>query len=102
MVTWLAGPQNKASFARLEYLSLYGNSLTTVEGIGVLKDSPLKQLNLGDNLLTELPEEFRLVRVRECLTTLYTCPACLPRCFLLGVIYDAALSADDQTDERTD
>jgi len=50
------------AFKNLEYLSLYGNSLRSVDGIGVIKDSPLQRLNLGDNLLHELPEEFGEVR----------------------------------------
>ena len=55
--------QNAAAFGNLDYLSLYGNSLTTVDGIGVLKHAPLLRLNLGDNLLTDLPEDFREVCV---------------------------------------
>ena len=54
--------QNSPKFNKLRYLSLYGNSLSTVEGIGVLKDAPLEELNLGDNLLQTLPEAFRMVR----------------------------------------
>ena len=49
---------HRDAFKNLVYLSLYGNRLTDVTGISILKDSPLEDLNLGWNQLTSLPDEF--------------------------------------------
>ena len=39
----------------VESLSLYDNSLTTIDGIGSLAHAPLEELNVGCNKLTTLP-----------------------------------------------
>lgn len=49
---------HRSAFKNLVYLSLYGNRLTDITGISILKNSPLEELNLGWNKLTTLPEEF--------------------------------------------
>ena len=41
----------------LEMLSLYSNELTSVEGLGLLSGTPVREINLGQNLLETLPEE---------------------------------------------
>ena len=49
----------------LQTLSLYGNSLSDVTGIGVLKGTPVREINLGQNLLETLPEELGEIRSLE-------------------------------------
>lgn len=51
----LCEPGTEAALTDLEYLSLYGNKLTKLSRFEVVCASPLKQLNLGRNLLTALP-----------------------------------------------
>lgn len=42
---------------QMKVLNLYDNGLTTVQGIGILSQTPLEDLNLGNNKLTSLPLE---------------------------------------------
>jgi hypothetical protein len=41
----------------LKVLNLYDNALTTVDGIGLLSQTPIEELNLGCNKLNKLPLE---------------------------------------------
>ena len=45
-----------------EYISLYGNELNTIKGIDCLSGGQLKELNLGNNLLKELPDNFHMLK----------------------------------------
>jgi len=42
----------------LRDLNLYENDLTSLQGIGLLSRSPIQEINLGYNKLTQLPAEF--------------------------------------------
>merc|ERR1711968_384744 len=42
----------------LRVLNLYNNRLKNLEGIGILINSPLEEMNLGFNELETLPNEF--------------------------------------------
>ena len=44
-------------FNNLKVLNLYDNSLTNVQGIGALSDTPIEEINLGCNSLETLPVE---------------------------------------------
>lgn len=43
----------------LRVLNLYDNSLTNLQGIGMLSSCPLEELNLGGNKLESLPNEVK-------------------------------------------
>lgn len=45
------------SLANLRTLNLYDNCLTNVDGIGLLSQTPIEEINLGCNKLTTLPLE---------------------------------------------
>ena len=53
----LCSPQYQEALSELEYLSLYDNKLKKLNRISLLKHAPLKELSLGRNLLSELPDE---------------------------------------------
>lgn len=42
----------------LKVLNLYNNSISNLEGIGLLSSTPVEDINLGSNCLTKLPVEF--------------------------------------------
>ena len=42
----------------LRVLNLYDNALTNLNGIGILANSPIEEMNLGNNSLSLLPLEF--------------------------------------------
>lgn len=44
--------------SNLRILNLYDNSLTSVQGIGILSQTPIEEINLGMNKLSGLPIEF--------------------------------------------
>lgn len=46
------------SLANLRILNLYDNCLTDVDGIGLLSQTPIEEINLGCNKLSTLPLEF--------------------------------------------
>lgn len=57
---------SSGAFRKLEYLSLYGNELNSVEGIGMFSATPLKRLNLGGNKINVLPVDFgTLIKLEE-------------------------------------
>jgi Leucine-rich repeat (LRR) protein len=68
---------NLPCFKNLINLSLYGNKLTELKGIHILKDSPLEELNLGGNLLSKLPEEFSALQVVTSLKSIWLDDNCL-------------------------
>lgn len=41
----------------LRFLNLYENSLTSLQGVGILSQTPLEEINLGCNKLTTIPLE---------------------------------------------
>ena len=43
----------------LRFLNLYENSLTSLQGVGILSQTPLEEINLGCNKLTTVPLEVR-------------------------------------------
>jgi Leucine-rich repeat (LRR) protein len=43
---------------RLKTLNLYGNTISTLQGIGMFSESELEELNLGNNSLSTIPLEF--------------------------------------------
>ncbi len=45
------------SLSNLKILNLYDNSLTSIDGIGLLSQTPIEEINLGANKLTALPLE---------------------------------------------
>lgn len=45
------------SLSKLRFLNLYENSLTSLQGIGLLSQTPLEEINLGCNKLTSIPLE---------------------------------------------
>lgn len=45
-----------------EYISLYGNELHKIEGIDCLSNGELKELNLGNNYLKDLPLNFNSLK----------------------------------------
>jgi hypothetical protein len=47
------------SLINLKVLNLYDNSLTTIDGIGLLSQTPIEEINLGANKLLTLPLEVR-------------------------------------------
>ncbi len=47
------------SFVNLRVLNLYDNELTSLSGIEILSQTPIEEINLGCNKLTELPTEVR-------------------------------------------
>ena len=49
----------------LQVLSLYGNQLRAVDGIGTLSGTPVEEINLGQNLLEGLPEDFGAVKTLQ-------------------------------------
>ena len=53
----LLHPKNVSRFTNLRILSLYANGLTNLNGIEALSNSPIEELNVGNNLLTDLPVE---------------------------------------------
>mmetsp|Transcript_13795 Transcript_13795/g.21801 ORF Transcript_13795/g.21801 Transcript_13795/m.21801 type:complete len:152 (-) Transcript_13795:22-477(-) len=64
----LCQKRNAPALQNLKVLSLYENNLTSVAGIGNLQHSPIVELNIGRNNLTELPDEVgRLGRTLEVL-----------------------------------
>ena len=75
-----------------QVLSLYSNGLTSVEGIGVLGATPVREINLGQNLLSSLPDE--LAALAPTLERLWVdgnrlgpqLPACVPRLSALRVL----------------
>ena len=50
----LCHEKNVPRLQSLRVLSLYGNQLENIQGIEALRDSPLVELNLGCNCLTDL------------------------------------------------
>lgn len=70
-----------APFLHLRILNLYNNQLRDLEGIGILSNSPLKEINLGFNDLEVLPIEFRRLQSLEILwlddNNFVTFPDCL-------------------------
>ena len=46
-----------ASLSRLRFLNLYENSLSNLQGIGLLSQTPLEEINLGCNKLSTIPLE---------------------------------------------
>ena len=56
------------SFKNLASLSLYGNKLSDLSGISIaLKESPVSEINLGRNILTDLPVEFEQIKTLKTL-----------------------------------
>lgn len=47
------------ALSNLRVLNLYDNDLTSLQGIGMLSQSPLEEINLGGNKLTSIPLEVR-------------------------------------------
>lgn len=52
---------NLPSFVNLRVLNLYDNELTSIGGIELLSQTPIEEINLGCNKLTELPSEVQTV-----------------------------------------
>jgi len=46
------------ALATLRVLNLYDNELTSVQGMGLLAQTPVEDINLGNNNLTSIPLEF--------------------------------------------
>lgn len=64
----LCQPSSILRISKLSHLSLYGNELKTIEGIGHLSKVPLTRLNLGNNILENLPDEIgSLITLEELL-----------------------------------
>ncbi|CAK4611594.1 hypothetical protein LEN26_001603 [Aphanomyces euteiches] len=62
----LCTPSNVAAFSKLQKLSLYDNNLHSIERIGLLAETPLAILDLGQNQLESLPDEMgTLVHLKE-------------------------------------
>ena len=53
----LCSQENLPKLQNLVFLSLYANKLQDITGIGTLSQTPLRELNLGHNLLTNIPAE---------------------------------------------
>ena len=58
IITW---EQKLTSMQNLTILNLYGNKINNLNGIGSLAFCPLKEINLGYNDLTSLPNEMSLL-----------------------------------------
>lgn len=54
----LCKENNAKKIANLKVLNLYENELTSLKGIGVLANTPIEDINLGYNKLTNIPVEF--------------------------------------------
>lgn len=50
--------RDSRSLLNLRVLNLYDNALTNLNGIGILANSPVEEINLGNNSLSILPLEF--------------------------------------------
>lgn len=48
------------ALSNLRFLNLYENSLTSLQGIGILSQTPLEEINLGCNKLASIPLEVYL------------------------------------------
>lgn len=46
------------ALSNLRFLNLYENSLSSLQGIGILAQTPLEEINLGMNKLSTIPLEF--------------------------------------------
>eukprot|EP01035_Chromulina_nebulosa_P028950 gene28950-38292_t len=49
---------SSSSYSNLKTLNLYDNGLMNINGIGILSQTPLEELNVGCNRLSSLPLEF--------------------------------------------
>ena len=49
------------ALSNLRFLNLYENSLTSLQGIGILSQTPLEEINLGCNKLTSIPLEVAVI-----------------------------------------
>lgn len=47
------------ALGNLRFLNLYENSLSNLQGIGLLSHTPLEEINLGCNKLSSIPLEVR-------------------------------------------
>ena len=47
-----------SAFANLVTLNLYGNDISNIDGVGIFKDTNIKEINLGSNKLSQIPLEF--------------------------------------------
>ena len=47
------------AFVNLVTLNLYSNDISSIDGIGILKDTSIEEINLGNNKLTQIPLEVR-------------------------------------------
>jgi Leucine-rich repeat (LRR) protein len=45
------------ALSNLRFLNLYENSLTSLQGVGILAQTPLEEINLGCNKLSNIPLE---------------------------------------------
>ena len=45
------------SLSNLRVLNLYGNDIDSLQGIGTLSQTPIEEINLGNNRLTTIPIE---------------------------------------------
>ena len=46
----------------LKILNLYDNALNNLNGIGILSQTPIEEINLGNNKLNILPMEFGTIK----------------------------------------
>ena len=87
------------ALANLRVLNLYENELTSLQGIGMLSQSPLEELNLGFNKISTIPLEFGSLTSLRTLwlddNNLEQFPVCL--CQLKGLVSLRLSSNDLQT-----
>ena len=48
-----------SAFTNLVTLNLYANDISSIEGIGILAQTPIQEINLGNNKLSQIPLEVR-------------------------------------------
>ena len=75
------------ALSNLRILNLYDNALTTVQGMGILSQTPIEEINLGCNNLMSIPLEFGALKGLKRLwlddNKLFDFPICL--CQLVGL-----------------
>eukprot|EP00941_MAST-03F_sp_MAST-3F-sp1_P003817 g3817.t1 len=91
----LCKPQNVPQLSNLNHLSLYGNELESVSGIGILCTVPIARLNLGNNHLTEIPAELgTLTTLKELLVDDNRLSALPPSLFELTKLEELRISGN--------